>query len=190
MKMCHFMLWLFLATATLQTYKPHSMASVVNNGHCASTVILFGYFWMYTSLPHGTGMRRCPTYWTQPLMKSSCQVLESTTKEYASTSLLASVLAMHSRILSIHPVAIMDVIAPRDCITSVQLKHVPCHHHKFSQFVRNHGFLQQMKCLLQKQQRYSGYILTPTFHNAREISFFEWTPTVQKSTKTLEISAT
>ena len=144
------------ATAALQTYKPHSMASVVNNGHCDSTVILFGYFWMYTSVPHGTGMRRCPTYWTQPLMKSSCQVLESTTKEYASTSLLASVLAIHSRILSIHPVAIMDVITPRDCN---------------SQFVRNHGFLQQMKCLLQKQQRYSGYILTPTLHNAREISF-------------------
>ena len=65
---------LCLAMASLQTFQPHSMASVVNmdilmphsmanavnaycnNGHCASAVILFGYFWMATSVPHGTGM--------------------------------------------------------------------------------------------------------------------------------------
>ena len=171
---------LCLATAATYSYKPHSMACVVNmdisvppsttnavninaycnNGHCASKFIVFGYSWM----------RRCPTPWTQqqfvPLMKSLSHSLKPSTKEYVPTSLLTSVLAMYySGMLQILPLAIMVVIAPRVCNTTVQLKqHVPCQ----QLYLRKHGFLQHMKCLLKKQQVYTGHILTPTLINAWE----------------------
>ena len=149
--------------ATLETYKPHSMACIVNmdisvphstakavnvnaycnNGQCASKFIVFGYSWM----------RRCLIPWTQqhfvPLMKSLSHSLKPSTKEYVPTSLLTSVLAMYySGMLHILPWSLKQ--------------HVPCQ----QLYLRKHGLLQQMKCLLKKQQLYTGHIMTPTLINA------------------------
>ena len=52
--------------------------------------------------------------------------------------------------------AILDVTAWRQLCT---------------QYVRQQGLLQQMKCLLQKQQQYSGHIFKPIIQHAWKLSF-------------------
>ena len=151
--------------AALETYKPHSMACIVNmdisvphstakavnvnaycnNGQCASKLIAFVYSWTANILVvHGNGLQPW-SLWLERHPEYQCEVFIPNIK------------------LLIYLWAILDVTAPRVCNTTVQLKqHVPCQ----QLYLRKHGLLQQMKCLLKKQQLYTGHIMTPTLINA------------------------
>ena len=144
-----------MAAQETYSYKPHSMACIVNmyisvphstakevnaycnNGQSASKHIVFGYSWMPTSVPNGPVMR-CPTSWTQ-------QQLVPLMKSFRHYLVLAM---YYSGMLHILPWSLKQ--------------HVPCQ----QLYLRKHGLLQQMKCLLKKQQIYTGHIMTPTLINA------------------------
>ena len=147
---------LCLASAISPILVPHSTASAVhvndycNNGH------LFRYSWIPTSVNNLSGMRLCPNPWTQqqfiPHVQSLCHPLKHITDEYIPTSLLTQILTIYSMMPHILPVTKMDVIAP-------------CQLHKPNLYVRQYGFLQQMKCIVKKQQLHSGYILKSIIHH-------------------------
>ena len=130
--MCHFLILLSLASATASILVPHSTANA--------------------------------TPWTQqqcvPNMKSLSQSLGHVSGEYNFASLFTSVLTRSNGILRVPPLAVMEFIALRTSNKSVQLKqHFPCQFNIVNQYVRRHGFLQQMTCFSKKQQVHSSHML-------------------------------
>ena len=78
----------------------------------------------------------------------------------ANASLFTSMLTRSSGILRVPPLAVVEFIALRTSNKSVQLKqHFPCQFNIVNQYVRRHGFLQQMTCFSKKQQVHSSHML-------------------------------